>query len=321
MKILVTGGAGYIGKFMVQRLLKDGHEVLILDNFERGHFKTENVQTEQGSILDRSLLRDIFGQFIPEAVIHFAGLISMAESVENPYIYFETNTYGSMCLLEEARNAGVMKIIFSSTAGVYGNPESVPIPEDHPKNPTNPYGESKYMFEKILSWYQKEFNISSVSLRYFNASGAALDGSMGEEHSPETHIIPLAVQAALKNEEFTMYGNTYDTRDGTCVRDYIHILDLVEAHVLALDKISAVEGALNYNVGTGEGFSNKEIVEKVKEISGVDFPIVVKDRRPGDADQLIAQVDKIRNELGFDPKYSDLNTIIDSAWKWHSQRG
>ncbi|PIR78810.1 MAG: UDP-glucose 4-epimerase GalE, partial [Candidatus Levybacteria bacterium CG10_big_fil_rev_8_21_14_0_10_36_30] len=191
--------------------------------------------------------------------------------------------------------------IFSSTAGVYGNPIKIPIPEDHPTNPVNPYGESKLMVEKILSWFNKIDGLSYACLRYFNASGAAIDGSMGEAHDPETHIIPKAIEAALNNNEFKMFGTDYQTQDGTCVRDYIHVLDLVEAHILALEKLVKDKGGYIYNVGTGKGYSNKEVVEMVKKISGINFPIVELERRSGDADSLVADSSKIRNELGFNP--------------------
>jgi UDP-glucose 4-epimerase len=193
----------------------------------------------------------------------------------------------------------------------------VPIPESHPKNPENPYGESKLMVENILKWFQKIHGISFAALRYFNASGAALDGSMGESHDPETHIIPKAIQAALTNQPFALFGSDYKTKDGTCVRDYIHVLDLVEAHVLALKKLNSIPGAYCYNVGTGNGFSNKEIVEMVKQVSGIDFKVEIRERRPGDADELVADAAKIINELNFAPKYSDLKTIISTAWQWH----
>jgi len=254
-----------------------------------------------------------------DAVIHFAGYISMEESARDPGLCFCNNTSGSLEIIEHCKRNNVKNFIFSSTAGVYGNPIKIPIPEDHPTNPVNPYGESKLMVEKILSWFNKIDGLSYACLRYFNASGAAIDGSMGEAHDPETHIIPKAIEAALNNNEFKMFGTDYQTQDGTCVRDYIHVLDLVEAHILALEKLVKDKGGYIYNVGTGKGYSNKEVVEMVKKISGINFPIVELERRSGDADSLVADSSKIRNELGFNPKYSDLETIVKTAWEYHSK--
>lgn len=319
MKVLVTGGAGYIGSFMVKRLLEDNHEVTVVDSLEKGHKDSVDPRAhlEVGNLSDSAFLSQIFEANSFDAIIHFAAYISMGESMENPYIYFENNTYTALKLIEQASKHNVKKIIFSSTAGVYGNPTQTPIPEDHSKNPTNPYGESKLMVEKILKWYQETQGMNFVILRYFNACGAALDGSNGENHSPETHIIPNAIRAALENKSFTLFGDDYKTPDGTCVRDYIHVLDLVEAHVLALQKLQKDQGGFTYNVGTGKGYSNKEILEMVKKISGTDFPVSFDPRRPGDADILVADVSKITDELHFRSKHSDLETIIKSAWMWH----
>lgn len=320
--ILVTGGAGYIGSFMVKILLDDNKEVTIVDNFERGHKEVidKRAKTIQGDLRDKEFLSGLFSNNKFDAVINFAGYISMSESMEDPYIYFENNTFSALKILEEMRKNNVNNFIFSSTAGIYGNPIKVPIPEDHPKDPSNPYGESKLMVEKVLSWYQKIYKINFVSLRYFNASGASLEGDMGEKHFPETHIIPNAINAALNNSEFTLYGSDYKTDDGTCVRDYIHVLDLVESHLLALKKLEKEEGGFFYNVGTGKGYSNKEVLEMVKKVSGVDLRIKIAERRPGDADILVADVSKIKDELNFSPKYSDLETIIRTAWDWHRKK-
>jgi UDP-glucose 4-epimerase len=322
MKVLVTGGAGYIGSFMVRRLLDEGFEVTVADSLERGHEKAVDPRAvlRKGNLLDEAFLKELFSEGSFEAIVHFAGLISMGESMQEPEIYFKNNTFATLRLLEHAKQNGVKKFIFSSTAGVYGNPFEIPIPENHPKNPENPYGESKLMVEKILGWYQKIHGVSFVSLRYFNACGAALDGSLGEDHSPESHIIPNAIKAALKDETFRLFGTDYKTPDGTCVRDYIHVIDLVEAHILALKKIQTESGGFYYNVGTGKGYSNREVLEMVKKVSGADFKIEETDRRPGDADSLVAATEAIRTELGFAPKYSDLETIIKTAWKWHSSK-
>lgn len=320
MRVLINGGAGYIGSFMVKKLLDDGFEVIVADSLERGHKEAidDRAKVYIGNLLDKKFVNTIFSENSIDTVIHFAGYISMAESVENPSIYFENNVFTVLNVLEEMKKNKVKSIVFSSTAGVYGNPIKVPIPEDHPKNPTNPYGESKFMVEKILSWYQLH-GINFTALRYFNAAGAALDGSMGEDHKPESHIIPNAIHAILNDSEFTLYGNDYKTQDGTCVRDYIHVLDLVESHVLALKKLEKENGAFFYNVGTGKGYSNKEVIEMVKKVTGVNLKVKQEGRRPGDAEVLVADPAKIKSELGFVPKYSDLQTIVESAWKWHEQ--
>lgn len=321
MKILVTGGAGYIGGIMTKRLLDDGHEVIVLDSLERG---SDSVVDDRAELVVENLCnRNFIGKFLQEntfdAVVHFAAYISMAESMLDPYVYFYNNVMGSLVLIEEMVRTGTDNLIFSSTAGVFGNPTIIPIPEDHTKNPTNPYGESKLMVERILEWYSQIHNFHSVALRYFNAAGATLDGNMGEQHSPETHIIPNVVQAVLHQKPFTLFGKDYDTPDGTCVRDYIHILDLVEAHLLAINKLESEPGQYVYNVGTGKGFSNKEVVEMVKKISGKTIEILYADRRPGDAAILVADVEKIKKDLGFSPRYSDLETIIKTAWQWHTK--
>jgi UDP-glucose 4-epimerase len=322
MKILVTGGAGYIGSFMVKRLLEEQYEVVVIDSLERGHKKAvdQRASLKVGNLLDGNFLEETLKNEKFDAIIHFAGFISMEESTREPEIYFTNNTFATLKLLEKAKAFSINKFIFSSTAGVYGNPIKVPIPESAQKNPENPYGESKLMVENILKWFQKIHGISYAALRYFNACGAALDGKMGEQHNPETHIIPKAIEAALTSQPFTLFGNDYKTKDGTCVRDYIHVFDLIEAHILALKKLDTHPGGYCYNVGTGNGFSNKEIVEMVKQISGIDFKIQMSDRRPGDADELVANPTKIINELNFSPKYSDLKTIITTAWQWHKNQ-
>lgn len=320
MNILVTGGAGYIGSFMVDRLITGGYHVSVADTLERGDKQKVNPQAEllQGNIGDKAFLKDILRNHDFDAVIHFAGYISMAESMQNPSLYFENNTFTVVPLLEAMHEKNIKKFIFSSTAGVYGNPLHTPIKEDHPTNPTNPYGESKLMLERILIWYEKIYGINFTSLRYFNAAGAALDGKNGENHTPESHIIPNAIKAVLDQSEFSLYGTDYNTPDGTCIRDYIHVLDLIEAHVLALEKLQESRGGFIYNVGTGKGYSNKEVLEMVKTVSGRDFTITQMERRPGDADVLVADPKKIQDALGFSPKYSDLETIVKTAWQWHS---
>jgi len=321
MKILITGGAGYIGSFMVKASLDKGYEVVVVDNLERGHEGAVDKRAKfiLGDLKDKKFVDGIFSEHIFDSVVHFAGLISMAESVSNPYVYFDNNVNASLNIIEDMVKNKINNFIFSSTAGVYGNPIKTPIAEDHPRNPTNPYGESKLMVEKILSWYGDIYNLNFACLRYFNASGASVDGEMGENHSPESHLIPNAINAILNKTQFTLYGNDYPTSDGTCIRDYIHIIDLVEAHILAIDKLKNDGGKLFYNVGTGHGYSNKEVIDVIRKVSGSKINIENAGRRSGDANVLIADPTLIKKDLGFSPKYSDLETIIESAWKWHSK--
>jgi UDP-glucose 4-epimerase len=319
MKVLVTGGAGYIGSFMVKRLIDDGHEVVVADSLERGHESSLDKRATfvKGNLLESEFVSRLFSEHQYDCVMHFAAYIAVGESMQHPGLYFRDNVFTTVSLLDAMKKHGVKKFIFSSTGTVYGTPSVNPIPETHAKNPENPYAESKYMVEKILHWYHVVHGIGSAVLRYFNASGAAQDGSLGEAHDPETHLIPNAIKAALTNSEFNLYGDDYDTKDGTCIRDYIHVLDLIEAHVLTLKKLDEQNGEYLYNVGTGRGSTNKEVLEMVKKISGSEFPIIVKERRPGDVAETVADPTKIKNELGFEPKYSDLETIIKTAWEWH----
>jgi len=322
MKILVTGGAGFIGSFMVKRLLDDGHEVVIADSLERGHESSLDPHATflKGNLLEQSFIDQLFSEHTYDAVLHFAAYISVGESMQHPGLYFRNNVYTTIALLDAMKKNGVNKFIFSSTGTVYGTPSVNPIPESHVKNPENPYAESKYMVEKIIHWYYVVHGIGSTVLRYFNASGAAQDGSLGEDHDPETHLIPNAIKAALTNSPFNLYGDDYDTKDGTCVRDYIHVFDLVDAHVLTLKKLEEKNGEYIYNVGTGKGWTNKEVIEMVKKVSNSDFTVEIKEKRPGDVAETVADSSKIRSELGFTPQYSDLETIITTAWKWHNKK-
>lgn len=322
MKILVTGGAGYIGSHMVKVLLDRGHEVVVADSLEKGFKEAvdERAHFSKGDLLEKSFVESLFSENDFDGVIHFAAYISVAESMQEPNKYFENNIDGALNVLDAMRKHNVNNFIFSSTAAVYGTPKEVPIVEDHPKSPESPYGESKLMVENILKWYQRQYGLQYVILRYFNASGASLDASTGERHAPETHIIPNVIFAAMQGKTFKLFGDTYNTPDGTCVRDYIHVLDLCEAHLLALEKLQKDGGSGYYNVGTGTGFSNKQIVEMVKKVSGVDIQIEIAEKRPGDPDQLIANPEKIQRELGFAPKHSDLETIIKTAWEWHKRQ-
>ncbi len=321
MTILVTGGAGYIGSFMTKSLIERGDEVIVADSLERGHKEAIDSRAKLyvGNLLDKSFVSKVFSENKFDAVIHFAGFISMGESMQNPFIYFQNNVFASLNIMEEIVKTKTDNFIFSSSAGVYGNPVKIPISEDHPTNPGNPYGEGKLMVEKLMVWYQKTHGLNSVALRYFNASGASLDGSLGEQHNPETHLIPNIIRAILKRESFKLFGTNYETKDGTCVRDYIHVLDLVDAHILAIEKINKDKGMLIYNVGTGNGYSNKEVMEMVKKVSGQKVNVLESPRRPGDADELVADASRIKQELGFIPKYSDLETIIKTAWTWHNK--
>jgi len=320
MKILVTGGAGYIGSFMVKRLLDLGRKVVVFDNLERGHKEAidKRAKFAQGDIKSFVTLKNLFSSEKIDAVMHFAGYISVEESVEKKDLYYQNNVEGSKNLLRAMMEIGsVDKVIFSSSAAVYGNSKKIPIPEDHPKNPTSPYGKSKLEVEEMLESFQKEEGLNFVSLRYFNAAGAAFDASLGESHEPETHIIPLAIKSAIEEKEFSLFGTDYNTFDRTCIRNYIHVKDLVEAHVLALNHLERNNGGFFYNVGTGKGYSNKEVLEMVKKISGKDLKVKVMDPRPGDPEVLIADPRKIQKDLRFKPRYSDLETIVKTAWWWH----
>ncbi|MDP3941818.1 MAG: UDP-glucose 4-epimerase GalE [bacterium] len=323
MRVLVTGGAGYIGSFMTDKLIEENHEVVVVDSLEEGHKDAVNSKAtfRQGDLLEKEFVREIFSERQFDAVLHFAAYISMKESMEDPGKYFQNNVQAAVNVLDSMATSHCQSFVFSSTAGVYGDPTVVPIPESHPNRPTNPYGESKYLVERILGWYEKIFGIRSVVFRYFNAAGASQDGTRGEDHRHETHIIPNVIRAVLRNEEFPLFGTDYETEDGTCVRDYIHVSDLVTAHLLALSKLGKEEGGIcYYNVGTGTGYSNKQIIDMVEKVSGKKVNVTIKDRRPGDVAMLVANVDTIKQELGFLPQYSDLETIVASAWKWHMKR-
>jgi len=320
-KILVTGGAGYIGSFTVRVLKELGFIPIVFDNLETGHREAiGKTKLYVGDLrFDLKKLDKVFKKEKPEAVIHFAAYIEAGESVENPQKYFFNNVYGSLNLLKIMLENRVLKIVFSSSAAVYGNPQKIPVSENAPKLPTNPYGETKLMVEKILSWYHKAYGLSVITLRYFNAAGASLDGRFGQDYPSPTHLIIRACEAALgKRKDFKIFGNNYNTPDGTCIRDYIHVLDLAQAHVLALKSLTKEKvGFRAYNVGSGRGYSVLEVVEMVRRISGKNFPAPFGPRRPGDPVRLIASALKIKKELGFKPQYSDLATIVKTAWAWH----
>jgi UDP-glucose 4-epimerase len=317
-KILVTGGAGYIGSFMVRELKSKGFDPVILDNLCQGHkesvkdFRLENINlVTQKEKLDEFLLSEKF-----DGVIHMASFIQMGESYVNPQKYYENNVLGFMNLLDSMRKAGTNKIIISSSAGVYGNPVKLPIMEDDPKNPLNPYGETKYIMERMLEDYDAAYGIKYIGIRYFNAAGAALDGSIGEDHPDESHLIPNIIKKALKGEEIEIFGNDYKTADGTNVRDYIHVLDLTEAHSIAMQKLLDGAHSAFYNAGIGRGYSNKEVIDMVKSVTGMELKIKYNARRAGDADALYASIDKVKTDFGWLPKYG-LKEIVETAYLWH----
>lgn len=321
MAILVTGGAGYIGSHTVAELLDQGKEVVVIDNLQSGHRDALlGGKLYEGDLRDKALLSKLFAENEIEAVIHFAANSLVGESMQKPVKYYDNNVYGTLCLLEAMDEANVRKIVFSSTAATYGEPDKVPIEESDPTNPTNVYGETKLTMERMMSWFDKVLGIKYVALRYFNAAGAHPSGKIGEDHSPETHLIPLIIQAAQgKRLAISIFGDDYPTEDGTCVRDYIHVCDLADAHVLAVQHLLAGGESDVFNLGNGQGFSVKEVIAKVKEVTGRSFPVEVSPRRAGDPAVLIASSDKARKGLGWNPSRNQLDDIIASAWGWHEQ--
>lgn len=318
MKILVTGGAGYIGSFMVRHLKESGHEVVIADNFSQGHREAvkDFCVKEIDLVYEKDKLNVLFAKEKFDGVIHMASYIQMGESFKNPAKYFQNNLISVINTLDAMVRFKVPYFILSSSAGVYGNPVQLPIQESDPTIPLNPYGETKLMIEKMLPWYEKANGIKFTCIRYFNAAGAALDGSIGEDHPGESHLIPLVIKAAMEGKEFTVFGNDYKTPDGTCVRDYIHILDLVKAHTLALDRLAKGEKSEYFNCAVGKGYSNNEIIEMVKKVTGLPITIKYGERRQGDADVLYASNEKIKKALGWESKYG-LKEIIETAYLWH----
>lgn len=316
MRVLVTGGAGYIGSVVVEELLRDDHQVVVYDNLAKGHRQSvpANVPLIEFDLLDRERLIEAFREHQIEAVIHMAADSLVGESVQKPDKYYRNNVIAGLSLLDAMRDAGVKRLVFSSTAAVYGEPEKQPIEETDVTNPTNPYGETKLTFERALRWYESAYGIRYASLRYFNAAGATQ--LCGEWHDPETHLIPLVLQAATgQREHIEVYGEDYPTRDGTCVRDYIHVVDLAHAHVLALQILD--ERSAIYNLGCGgDGYSVREVIQVAKDITGREIPIRIGARRAGDPAVLIASSEKIKRELGWSPQFQDLRKIVDSAWQW-----
>lgn len=319
MAILVAGGAGYIGSHTVAELLEGNEEVVVADNLEKGHQEAVlGGKFYRGDLRDDAFLDRVFQENGIEAVIHFAAYSLVGESVGEPLKYYHNNVYATMNLLKKMKEHDVKKIVFSSTAATYGEPENIPILERDKTEPTNPYGETKLTVEKMLKWADNAHGIKYASLRYFNAAGAHISGKIGEDHSPESHLIPIILQAALgQREAISIFGNDYDTPDGTCIRDYIHVTDLAQAHILALQKLRDGGESDIYNLGNGKGFSVKEVVELAREVTGVNIKAVMADRRPGDPAILIASSEKIQRELQWKPQYNDLKTIIETAWRWH----
>lgn len=319
-KILVTGGAGYIGSFMARHLKTSGYEPIIADNLSSGHLKAvEDFCFQQVDLLfEKDKLDVIFEKEEIAGVIHMASYIQMGESFRNPAKYFENNLIVAINVLNAMARFNVNNFILSSSAGVYGNPERLPILEDDAKNPENPYGETKLMIERMLPWYEKAYGMKYIGIRYFNAAGAALDGSIGEDHPNESHLIPVAMKAAINDQEFTVFGNDYNTPDGTCVRDYIHVLDLVENHTMALSYLFNGGKSDFFNAGVGRGYSNNEVIKTIEEITKKKMKVKYGERRKGDADSLYASNEKIKKVLGWESKY-DLKKIVESAYLWHSK--
>ena len=319
MAVLVTGGAGYIGSHCVAALLARGERVVVVDNLSQGHRAAVLGGTLcVGDLRDASFLDDVFRGHDVESVVHFAAHSLVGESMRDPAKYYHNNVYGTLCLLEAMRRHGVGRIVFSSTAAVYGEPETVPIPESAATRPTNAYGATKLAIEEMMRWFDAAYGIRYISLRYFNAAGAHEGGAIGEDHNPETHLVPIVLAVALgKRPHVEIYGDDYPTADGTCVRDYIHVDDLAEAHLLALDRLRAGAGSGVYNLGTGRGYSVREIIETARRVTGHPIPAVVTARRPGDPAVLIASSEKARRELGWRPRRESVEDVVRSAWRWH----
>jgi UDP-glucose 4-epimerase len=327
MRVLVTGGAGYIGSVVAGELLQAGHQVVVFDNLSRGHRQAipKNAELVVGDLADRALLDQLLRPREIDAVMHFAALIEAGESMKAPEKFFRNNTANALTLLEAMLAAQVKRFVFSSTAALFGNPERTPIEEDDPVHPTNAYGESKLLVERMLAWFHRIHGLRYASLRYFNAAGASRP-DRGEAHQPETHLIPRILEVALgRAGHLNIFGTDYPTPDGTCIRDYVHVSDLASAHKLALDALETGTGSgsplihnpLIYNLGSGHGFSVRQVVEVAREVTGHAIPVIESPRRTGDPAVLVASSEKIRRELGWQPRFPDLTTIVESAWQWH----
>jgi UDP-glucose-4-epimerase GalE len=316
-KILVTGGAGYIGSHTVRLLLEQGYDVAVVDDLSKGHkHNVPSGRLYQVNLLQTDALSELMRQFRPEAVIHFAAFIAVGESMKDPGKYFRNNLCGSLSLLDAMVANGVRHVVFSSTAAVYGNPAGSPILETFPIQPVNAYGESKVMVETLLRWYDAIHRLTSVCLRYFNASGADPEARLGEEHEPETHLIPLMLRAVQSGKPVTIFGNDYPTPDGTCIRDYIHVNDLAQAHILAVEYLRGGGASEQFNVGTGTGHSVLEMLRAVESVTGREVPHTIGPRREGDPPALVASPDKLKAKLGWTPRYTELETIVEHAWRF-----
>ena len=319
MAVLVTGGAGYIGSHTVAALVERGEKIVVIDNLYQGHKEALlGGKLYVGDLRDGETLDQIFKENEIDSIIHFAANSLVGESMKNPAKYYHNNVYGTLCLLEKMVEYGVHKIVFSSTAATYGEPENVPIDEYDRTLPTNAYGETKLAMEKMMKWFDIAHGVKYISLRYFNAAGAHASGKIGEAHDPETHLIPIVLEAALgKRPHISVFGEDYATEDGTCIRDYIHVSDLADAHVLAVDSLRKGSESAIYNLGSSNGFSVKQVIDVAREVTGREIPVVVEPRRAGDPAVLIASSERARKELGWNPERSVLDKIIESAWEWH----
>jgi UDP-glucose 4-epimerase len=320
MSILVLGGAGYIGSHAVYQLIDQNYEAVVVDSLETGHREAIHPDAKfyQGDIRDKEFLRSVFEKESIDGVLHFAANSLVGESMENPLKYFNNNVYGTQVLLEVMTEFDVKNIVFSSTAATYGEQKTMPITEEMPANPTNAYGETKLTMEKIMKWCETAHDLKYVSLRYFNVAGARSTGEIGEDHQPETHLIPIILQVALgQREHISIFGDDYDTEDGTCIRDYIHVEDLIDAHLLALQYLQNGGKSEIINLGSGQGFSVKEMIEAVREVTGHEIPEKVVPRRSGDPSTLIASSQKAKTLLGWNPQRTSIKQIIEDAWSWH----
>ena len=322
MTTLVLGGAGYIGSHMVKRLLEKGETPVVVDNLVTGHRAAVDSQAKfyEGDLADQDFMRKVFKETPDiDVVIHFGAYSLVPESMKKPLRYFDNNVAGLIKLLEVMKEVGVNKLVFSSSAATYGIPDKIPIKETDPQNPINPYGESKLMMEKIMHWADEAYGMKFVALRYFNVAGAWPDGSIGEDHNPETHLMPIILQVAQgKREKLQIYGDDYNTPDGTNIRDYVHPIDLADAHILAADYLRNGNPSDVFNLGSSTGFSNLEMLKTAREVTGKEIPAEIAGRRGGDPDTLIAASDKARRVLGWNPQYDDVHKLIETAWKWHS---
>ncbi|MCP3692297.1 MAG: UDP-glucose 4-epimerase GalE [Planctomycetaceae bacterium] len=318
MKILVTGGAGYVGSHAVRRMQESGHDIWVYDNLSTGHRESVSAgQLIEGDLSDQSHLQSVLADQAIDVVMHFAASTLVGESVTNPGKYYRNNVLGTLCLLEAMQHTGVRKLVFSSTTAVYGEPDSMPIHEGLSRVPVNPYGQSKYIVEEMLSDYSKAYGFGCVALRYFNAAGAASDGSIGEDHDPESHLIPLVLQVALgQRNNITLFGSDYPTPDGTCVRDYVHVDDLAQAHELALGELE-LGTSLYLNLGSETGTSVREVIEACRRVTGHPIPVLDGERRAGDAPILVADSSLARKVLNWAPRFTEIEQIVQSAWKWH----